>query len=82
VKYISIAVIRSRRIAAHPSENSFDRPRRIADACGRDHLRRDLRLTAAKTSHEIPGREPIVFGSLFDAAACAIATAANATMHV
>jgi hypothetical protein len=78
-KYISSAEIRNRRIAAHSSEISFGRPRRIADACGRDQLQPDL---TAAISQEFLGRKPIVCGSLFNAVARASATAANATMRV
>ena len=81
-KYMSNPDFRKQRIPAHPSVLSFDRPRRIADVCGRGQLRRDLRLTTAKISKEIPGREPIVCVSSFDAAARASATAANTAMRV
>lgn len=80
-KYMSNADIRKQRIPAHPSVLSFGRPRRIADACGRDQLRRDLHLTTAKISKEIPGREPIVCGPSFNATASS-AAAANTAMRV
>jgi hypothetical protein len=79
---MSNADIRKQRIPAHPSVLSFDRPRRIADACGRNQLRRDLCLTAAKISQEIPGREPIICGPAFEATACTSAAAANTAMRV
>jgi hypothetical protein len=80
-KYISSAEVRTKLVTADPSTPSFDRPRRIADARGFDHARRDLNPLTAKTQ-EIPGREPIICGSLFDAAAHASATAANTTMRI
>jgi hypothetical protein len=63
------------------STPSFGRPRRIADACGFEHARHDLRLLAANTQVN-PGREPIVCTSSCDAAVRISATAAETALRI
>jgi len=63
-----------------PSTRSFG-PRGIADACGFDHARHDLRLLAANTQIN-PGREPIVCASSCDAAVRISATAAETALRI
>jgi hypothetical protein len=80
-KYISSAEVRTELATAEPSALSFGRPQRIADACGFDRARHDLRLLTANTQGN-PGREPIVCASSCDAAVRISATAAETALRI